>query len=1305
MAAPHRRCSLRRLGGKAAGPAVRVPVVSLDVSALEAPPSLAVSGDTSEPALNGAAATDGGDPGAGAGHPAATSEGTTTAVGSPKARRSRVHSADTPRSSVRRRKSSTHTPSRRQSEPVSRAYRSPRRSQAESQLRWRASWVAVLGIDPQELARLEGRQPKRRRSTRAMSVEPLGSARRSQQAQKRRQSRSTPDGGVQTRRGRSKPDTSGRSPASGAVVNTGKAVKKQRKAPRPRPKSSSVPPASRRRRRRRKGPGQRRSVKGRRDDVGVGASNPGGDTNSVSSDGGDVPNASSDVGVGPWNSPPSPAADPRPPLPAFGQPILSLDGTSMIFPPPPHMLKPELLPTPAPVSGVAMRWVHALSFLHVVWWCVASTLLVRQFPQPTTPQTALTPPPPPPPDVEPPPPPDEVGEATAPTQPHLPLFTATGDATPTNGSPASDMWAQSPRSSHSPHPSAPRTQSPLAAGTPSSRGGRQARRQGVPTRGGAATPRGKGAGGASQVWLVTKDSEAFLSAPPARVSPSPDTDSSGTGGGRDGGGRDGGAARGDRVGPGLQSLLDLADSPVHGAQPQPQPLHTGASAGSLGSRQPLRFTLGDMLPTTTAADQPPSPADSNTTSPREETESPGQADRGVGAAGGAATADSPAVTPRAGDASAGGVASPVVAPTSAKATAVTPASTAARRARRVRRGKPRTFVLDAKVATQLRGKLRAAAYTAGGVDWHRLFQRQDRDQSGCLDFEEFHATVRRRGGMSADMLNDADLLRLFCDVDSDGSGSVDVLELVRWIMGDSADAQREVERVQRTRPATPPDRSQGRRRRPRAQAPGASSPRSLASASTDSDAEERRDTLPPLRTETVAQLRFRARRASSRQLLTASNGSDVGCDDDDDGASSPAAAAPSGSPTDATMRAWLHLLFFMRARGIETLGWQDFHRRVRDVAGIREQDLPQRDLMWMFCLCDRDLDGRVSANELARFLGVPPDVFDFNLHASGGALSPAVDSPHASPSPAAATAPAVASAPMAATTPPVAAGEVATASHKQQQQHTTTPLRVSSSRDGSPIGFLPDVPTPRQVARQRGEPVAWPSEEPLDEATNDVQPPVVADDGALGPTELGGFADGVEPFVPGSPRSEGMSSTTTDSVNGTGSLYSSSVDSLGDRESPAGSPVHVPRVGSGDMHSRPIVEVNSGISLGEEAGRVWPRSAQQPRCVASSLGPWHSQSCAGDDLTRLYVVMLLVCVSVCLFACSCVQLQRCGDATQADVCHSPSQHACSAAHWTLGHANSHPSAGTLTARRASLLDCRSPSPRHHREALARRGQA
>ena len=56
-------------------------------------------------------------------------------------------------------------------------------------------------------------------------------------------------------------------------------------------------------------------------------------------------------------------------------------------------------------------------------------------------------------------------------------------------------------------------------------------------------------------------------------------------------------------------------------------------------------------------------------------------------------------------------------------------------------------------------KLRAAAYTSGGVDYGKLFRHYDRDNSGLIDFREFCSLLRRDAKLSKKDVSDAEVSR------------------------------------------------------------------------------------------------------------------------------------------------------------------------------------------------------------------------------------------------------------------------------------------------------------------------------------------------------------------------------------------------------------------------------------------------------------------------------------------------------------------------------------------------------------------
>eukprot|EP00946_MAST-07B_sp_MAST-7B-sp1_P003727 g3727.t1 len=85
---------------------------------------------------------------------------------------------------------------------------------------------------------------------------------------------------------------------------------------------------------------------------------------------------------------------------------------------------------------------------------------------------------------------------------------------------------------------------------------------------------------------------------------------------------------------------------------------------------------------------------------------------------------------------------------------------------------------------KVRSKLRAAAYTAGGIDWHRLFRHYDRDNSGDIGFVEFKRLLRSDAKIPVSQLPDVDVRALYNMIDTDGSGDIEADEFIAWVEGD-----------------------------------------------------------------------------------------------------------------------------------------------------------------------------------------------------------------------------------------------------------------------------------------------------------------------------------------------------------------------------------------------------------------------------------------------------------------------------------------------------------------------------------------
>merc|ERR1712137_1479819 len=88
---------------------------------------------------------------------------------------------------------------------------------------------------------------------------------------------------------------------------------------------------------------------------------------------------------------------------------------------------------------------------------------------------------------------------------------------------------------------------------------------------------------------------------------------------------------------------------------------------------------------------------------------------------------------------------------------------------------------DSRLELEVRVRLKAAAYKAGGSDWANLFRHLDKDNSGFIEFEEFRDMCRRVLKLSTKDHNDDELLQVFMAVDADGDAQVSVEEMIEFV--------------------------------------------------------------------------------------------------------------------------------------------------------------------------------------------------------------------------------------------------------------------------------------------------------------------------------------------------------------------------------------------------------------------------------------------------------------------------------------------------------------------------------------------
>jgi len=85
---------------------------------------------------------------------------------------------------------------------------------------------------------------------------------------------------------------------------------------------------------------------------------------------------------------------------------------------------------------------------------------------------------------------------------------------------------------------------------------------------------------------------------------------------------------------------------------------------------------------------------------------------------------------------------------------------------------------DEETVNRVKLRLKHAAQIVGGSDWRQFFQMQDPDKSGFIDWEEFLQMCRDKLHLND---RDSHLRILFDKLDADGSGELEIEELISFI--------------------------------------------------------------------------------------------------------------------------------------------------------------------------------------------------------------------------------------------------------------------------------------------------------------------------------------------------------------------------------------------------------------------------------------------------------------------------------------------------------------------------------------------
>mmetsp|Transcript_46743 Transcript_46743/g.109024 ORF Transcript_46743/g.109024 Transcript_46743/m.109024 type:complete len:289 (+) Transcript_46743:74-940(+) len=85
-----------------------------------------------------------------------------------------------------------------------------------------------------------------------------------------------------------------------------------------------------------------------------------------------------------------------------------------------------------------------------------------------------------------------------------------------------------------------------------------------------------------------------------------------------------------------------------------------------------------------------------------------------------------------------------------------------------------------EVLSRVRRRLNAARVQKG-MSWESLFKECDANNSGTLDWKEMKSMARKVLGVPSQTVCEYELKVLFCEIDRDASGSIDVAEMLEYL--------------------------------------------------------------------------------------------------------------------------------------------------------------------------------------------------------------------------------------------------------------------------------------------------------------------------------------------------------------------------------------------------------------------------------------------------------------------------------------------------------------------------------------------
>jgi Ca2+-binding EF-hand superfamily protein len=111
--------------------------------------------------------------------------------------------------------------------------------------------------------------------------------------------------------------------------------------------------------------------------------------------------------------------------------------------------------------------------------------------------------------------------------------------------------------------------------------------------------------------------------------------------------------------------------------------------------------------------------------------------------------------------------------------------------------------LSPLMVKKIQSRMKAASYDPTGRGWERVFLQQDKDNSGTIGHDEFKSMCRRILKISPKEFPDVDVHAIFSLLDEDGSGEVELQEILDFVSDGTVEYDGDMEAAMAARQPPP----------------------------------------------------------------------------------------------------------------------------------------------------------------------------------------------------------------------------------------------------------------------------------------------------------------------------------------------------------------------------------------------------------------------------------------------------------------------------------------------------------------------